>query len=105
MNDLEIARQAKLRPITEIARKAEIPKEYLKLYGDNVAKISHKYLETLRGNPDGRLILVTAITPTSAGEGKTTTSIGLAMALNRIGKKTFVTLREPSLGPVMGIKG
>nr|WP_068345274.1 formate--tetrahydrofolate ligase [Kosmotoga arenicorallina] len=105
MNDLEIARQAKLLPITEVAKKAGIPKEYLKLFGDNVAKVSHKYLEALKEEPDGKLVLVTAITPTSAGEGKTTTSIGLAMALNKIGKRTFVTLREPSLGPVMGIKG
>ncbi|AKI96714.1 formate--tetrahydrofolate ligase [Kosmotoga pacifica] len=105
MNDLEIARQAQLRPITEIAKEAGIPVEYLKPYGNSIAKVSHKFYDVLKERPNGKLILVTAITPTSAGEGKTTTSIGLAMALNRIGKKTFVTLREPSLGPVMGIKG
>ncbi len=105
LTDLEIAQKAELKEISEIASSLSIPEKYIRRYGRNVAKISHHYLEELKDRPDGKLVLVTAISPTSAGEGKTTTSVGLAMALNKIGKKTFVTLREPSVGPVMGIKG
>lgn len=92
-----------LKPVVEIADILSIPREYLKPYGHYVAKVSHRLLSELR--PKGKLIVVTAITPTPAGEGKTTTSIGLSMALNRLGFTSIVTLREPSLGPVFGIKG
>ncbi len=104
-SDIEIARQAKLKEITEIAESLGIPKDRLKPYGWYIAKVDHNYYKEIQEKPDGKLILVTAITPTPAGEGKTTTSIGLSMALNRLGKKTIVALREPSLGPVMGVKG
>ncbi|MDI9374369.1 MAG: formate--tetrahydrofolate ligase, partial [Thermotogota bacterium] len=92
LTDLEIAQKAELKEISEIASSLSIPEKYIRQYGRNIAKISHHYLEELQEKPDGKLVLVTAISPTSAGEGKTTTSIGLAMALNKIGKKTFVTL-------------
>ena len=104
MTDIEIAQAAKAEPITKIAERAGIPEEYLELYGSNKAKISPELFRTLEGKKQGKLVLVTAITPTPAGEGKTTT-IGLADALRRIGKKPVVALREPSLGPVFGIKG
>ncbi len=102
--DIEIAQEATLRPIDEIAEKAGIPNEYLDHYGRYKAKVS---LEALEAGTDkrGKLILVTAITPTPAGEGKTTTTIGLADAMNRIGKSCTLALREPSMGPVFGIKG
>ncbi len=102
--DAEIAREAKLKPITEIADQLKINKEDLQLYGNNKAKIPLNYIneEQIKNN---KLILVTAITPTPAGEGKTTTSIGLTQGMNKIGKQTTVVLREPSLGPVFGIKG
>ena len=104
--DIEIAQQAKLRRITELAQdRLGIPDEALEPYGHYKAKISLEYLDSLKSRPDGKLILVTAISPTPAGEGKTTTSVGLGDALNRIGKKTVICLREPSLGPVFGIKG
>ncbi|MGM9626407.1 MAG: formate--tetrahydrofolate ligase, partial [Eubacteriales bacterium] len=103
MTDIEIAQSVKMRPITEIAQNAGIPADELELYGKYKAKLP---LTLLGGEkPDGKLVLVTAITPTPAGEGKTTTTIGLADGLRRIGKKTVVALREPSLGPVFGIKG
>ncbi|KAF2958519.1 formate--tetrahydrofolate ligase [Thermotoga sp. Ku-13t] len=92
-----------LKPIIEIADRLSIPREHLKLYGNHITKVSHRLLSELQ--PKGKLIVVTAITPTPAGEGKTTTSIGLSMALNRLGFTSIVTLREPSLGPVFGIKG
>ncbi|WP_448515897.1 formate--tetrahydrofolate ligase [Pseudothermotoga sp.] len=95
--------QVRLLPIEEVAKRLSIPREYLKLYGDYTAKVSYKLLSELK--PKGKLVIVTAITPTPAGEGKTTTSIGLSMALNRLGHSSIVTLREPSLGPVFGIKG
>lgn len=101
--DIEIAQQAKMKPITEIADKLGIPHTYLEPYGHYKAKIDNQIFNSV--SPKGKLILVTAINPTSAGEGKTTTTIGLADALNAIGKKTVVALREPSLGPVFGIKG
>ncbi|HLF97148.1 MAG TPA: formate--tetrahydrofolate ligase, partial [Methylococcaceae bacterium] len=106
MSDIEIARKAALRPITELAaQKLGIPAEHLDPYGRYKAKLSLDYIDSLGGQPDGKLILVTAISPTPAGEGKTTTTVGLGDALNRIGKKTVVCLREPSLGPCFGIKG
>jgi formate--tetrahydrofolate ligase len=104
--DIEIAQQATLRRIAELAReRLAIPEEALEPYGHYKAKISLDYLDTLAARPDGKLILVTAISPTPAGEGKTTTTVGLGDALNRIGKKTVICLREPSLGPVFGVKG
>ncbi|MFB3851548.1 MAG: formate--tetrahydrofolate ligase [Acidobacteriota bacterium] len=104
MNDLEIAREAKLKPITEIAKFLGIPEDELILYGKYKAKIPLKLIDEEKIKKS-KLVLVSAITPTPAGEGKTTVSIGLSMALNRIGKKTTAALREPSLGPVFGIKG
>ena len=101
-HDLAIARASRLRPIAEVAAAAGIPLEALDPYGHHIAKLERSYLDTLHGRPDGKLILVTAINPTPAGEGKTTTTIGLGDALNRIGKKAMIALREPSLGPVFG---
>ncbi|EJF83249.1 formate-tetrahydrofolate ligase [Bartonella elizabethae Re6043vi] len=103
--DIEIARTAKKKHITEIAQKIGISHENLIPYGHDKAKISSSYIKSLNKNPDGKLILVTAINPTPAGEGKTTTTVGLNDALNLIGKKTIATLREPSLGPCFGVKG
>ncbi len=105
-SDIEIAQAAKLQRISKVAlEKLGIAEEHLEPYGHYKAKISLKYLETLEGNKDGKLILVTAMTPTPAGEGKTTTTVGLGDALNYIGKKAVICLREPSLGPVFGVKG
>jgi formate--tetrahydrofolate ligase len=103
--DLEIAQGAKLLPIHDIAGQLGIDQDFILPYGLYKAKVSLRFFEKLKARPDGKLIMVTAITPTAFGEGKTTTAIGLSMALNRIGKKSIVTLREPSLGPVFGIKG
>ncbi len=104
--DIEIAQQAALTPIGELAEdRLGIPVDQLEPYGRYKAKISSEYLASLSDNPDGKLILVTAISPTPAGEGKTTTTVGLGDALNRIGKKAVICLREPSLGPVFGMKG
>ncbi len=105
MNDIEIAQAARIRPISEIARAAGIGEDYLIPYGRYKAKIGLGLLKEREQRPDGKLILVTAITPTPAGEGKTTTTIGLADGLRRIGKSAVVALREPSLGPVFGVKG
>jgi formyltetrahydrofolate synthetase len=102
--DIEIAQEAKIRPVAEIAQLLGIPQDELELYGKYKAKIPLHFIDEERAKK-AKLILVTAITPTPSGEGKTTTSIGLAQALNRIGKKTTIVLREPSLGPVFGIKG
>ena len=104
-SDIEIAQQAKMKRITEVAQKLGIGDEHLEPYGHYKAKVSLDYVDSLKGKPDGKLILVTAISPTPAGEGKTTTTVGLGDALNRIGKKTVICLREPSLGPVFGVKG
>ncbi|MEZ5834011.1 MAG: formate--tetrahydrofolate ligase [Dongiaceae bacterium] len=104
-SDIEIARDAKMKPIREVANKLGIPDEHLLPYGHTKAKISMKFVETLKDKPDGKLILVTAISPTPAGEGKTTTTVGLGDGLNRIGKKAIICLREPSLGPCFGVKG
>ncbi|MBI0168686.1 MULTISPECIES: formate--tetrahydrofolate ligase [Bartonella] len=105
LSDIEIARQATKLPICDIAAKLDIPYEDIVPYGHDKAKISAKYIETLKNNKNGKLILVTAINPTPAGEGKTTTTIGLTDALNHIGKKAVASLREPSLGPNFGQKG
>lgn len=104
LSDIEIAQSCKMKPITEIAKSAGIDEKYIEQYGKYKAKIDLSLLKE-SGRPDGKLILVTAITPTPAGEGKTTTTIGLADGLRRIGKNVAVALREPSLGPVFGIKG
>lgn len=105
MQDIEIARNAKLKNINEIAQKLGITEDYLEQYGKYKAKISLDYYDKIKNNKDGKLILVTAINPTPLGEGKTTTSIGLADAFYKINKKAVLALREPSLGPVFGIKG
>ena len=105
MSDIEIARNASTQPIADVAAKLGIPDTALIPYGRTKAKLSPDYLANLKDRPDGKLILVTAITPTPAGEGKTTTSVGLTDGLNRIGKKALVCLREPSLGPCFGMKG
>src|SRR4030066_1394417 len=102
--DIVIAQEAQIKPIVDIAKKLGIPQEELEMYGRYKAKIPLHFIDEEKVKK-AKLILVTAITPTPAGEGKTTTSIGLAQALNRLGKKTTVVLREPSLGPVFGIKG
>ena len=105
-SDIEISQAAKMWPILEVAReKLGIPAEYVQPYGHYKGKISLEYLEQLKSRPDGKLILVTAITPTPAGEGKTTTTVGLTDGLNFIGKKALCCLREPSLGPCFGVKG
>ncbi len=105
-SDIEIAQAAKMERIAHVAKdKLGISDEHLEPYGHFKAKISLEYLESIKDRPDGKLILVTAISPTPAGEGKTTTTVGLGDALNRIGKKTMICLREPSLGPVFGVKG
>ena len=104
-SDIEIARAAKMLPIADIAAKLGIPDEALEPYGRTKGKLSLEFTESLEGKPKGKLILVTAMTPTPAGEGKTTTTVGLGDALNRIGKKTAICLREPSLGPCFGMKG
>ncbi len=106
LSDIDIAQQANMRRITQIAQeRLGIADEHLEPYGHFKAKISLAYIDSLRDRPDGKLILVTAISPTPAGEGKTTTTVGLGDGLNRIGKKTIICLREPSLGPVFGMKG
>jgi formate--tetrahydrofolate ligase len=104
-SDIEIAQKAKMLRVTEVAKKLGIPEESLEPYGHYKAKVSLNYIDTLKDKPDGKLILVTAISPTPAGEGKTTTTVGLGDALNHIGKKAVICLREPSLGPVFGMKG
>ncbi len=105
MSDIEIARAAKKIHIRDVAAKINIPEENLTPYGHDIAKINFDFIEKQQSNPDGKLILVTAINPTPAGEGKTTTSVGLNDGLNAIGKKSIVCLREPSLGPNFGMKG
>ena len=104
-SDIEIARHAKLKPITDVAAKFGIPADALIPYGWTKAKVSAQYLESIQSFSNGHLILVTAISPTPAGEGKTTTTVGLGDGLNRIGKKAIMALREPSLGPCFGVKG
>lgn len=105
LTDVEIAQSAKMKPIKEIAEKVGLDEDDLELYGKYKAKISLEAIQKLKNNKDGKLVLVTAINPTPAGEGKTTTMIGLSQALNKLGKKSIVAMREPSLGPCFGIKG
>ena len=104
-SDLDIAQRATMQRITQVAERIGVPEDALEPHGHYKAKISLEYLDSLKGRRDGKLILVTAISPTPAGEGKTTTTVGLGDALNRIGKKAMICLREPSLGPVFGLKG
>jgi formate--tetrahydrofolate ligase len=104
-SDIEIAREARMKPIMEIGARLGIPKESLIPYGHTKAKLDLNFIDTLSKRPDGKLILVTAINPTPAGEGKTTTTVGLGDGLNAIGKKAIICLREPSLGPCFGMKG
>ncbi len=103
--DIEIAKEAKMLPISEIAKKLGVEDDELELYGKYKAKITDDFLKRMADRKDGKLILVTAINPTPAGEGKTTTTVGLGMAMNRMGKNAVIALREPSLGPVFGVKG
>ena len=105
MTDIEIAQQSKMMKIGEIAQKLGVSEDEIEPYGHYKAKFTQKLIDRVKDNPDGKLVLVTAINPTPAGEGKTTTSVGLCEGLNKIGKKTCVALREPSLGPVFGVKG
>lgn len=104
-SDIEIAQEVRMKPISEIAHTAGIPDEYIEPYGKYKAKIDLNFFEQLKNKPDGKLIYVTAITPTPAGEGKTTTAVGLAQALGKLNKKVMLCLREPSLGPTFGVKG
>ena len=103
--DVQIAQEANMKPIADVAQQLDITEDELELYGKYKAKINLDVLDRLQNRPDGKLVLVTAINPTPAGEGKTTTNVGLSMALNKLGKKAISTLREPSLGPCFGIKG
>src|SRR5262250_154466 len=105
LSDLEIAQRARLKPIADIAAALGIEEDELELYGKHKAKVTLSVMKRLAGRPNGKYIDVTAITPTPLGEGKTTTTIGLAMGLNRIGCSTIAAIRQPSLGPVFGIKG
>ena len=104
-SDIEIAREANMKPIIEVAKQAGIPEDAVLQFGPYKSKISFEWLESIKSNQDGKLILVTAISPTPAGEGKTTTTVGLGDGLNAIGKNAMIALREPSLGPCFGIKG
>src|SRR5215211_8963188 len=104
-SDIEIAREAKIRPIAAVADGLGVPDDALHPYGRYIAKIDPAFIDGLKQRSDGRLILVTAISPTPAGEGKTTTTVGLGDGLNRIGKKAMICVREPSLGPCFGMKG
>src|SRR5690554_1075743 len=106
LSDIEITQKAEIQVINKIAEKLEIPDKYIENYGKYKAKIDYRYLQNeLKDNEDAELILVTAINPTPAGEGKTTITIGLGDSLSKLCKKTIIALREPSLGPVFGIKG
>lgn len=105
LSDIEIAKQAKMLKIGEVAAKLGISEDEYEPYGHYKAKLSESLYAKTKNDPDGKLILVTAINPTPAGEGKTTISVGLAESMNKIGKKAMLALREPSLGPVFGIKG
>ena len=104
-SDIQIAREAQLRPVGEIAARLGIPESALVPYGHDKAKVTADFIDGLADRPDGKLILVTAMTPTPAGEGKTTTTVGLGDGLNRIGRNAAICLREPSLGPCFGMKG
>ncbi|MGM9639801.1 MAG: formate--tetrahydrofolate ligase, partial [Faecousia sp.] len=102
--DIEIAQETPMQPITEVAKTAGVDEKYLEQYGKYKAKVDYNILKEI-DRPDGKLILVTAINPTPAGEGKTTTTVGLADGMRKLGKNVLVALREPSLGPVFGVKG
>ena len=104
-SDIEIAQEAVLEPIKTVAQSLGIAEDDLELYGKYKAKFSDEYMEKIKDNEDGKLILVTAINPTPAGEGKTTTSVGLGQAFGKLNKKAIIALREPSLGPCFGVKG
>ena len=104
-SDIDIARAASMQPITAIGSKLGIDAEHLLPYGHTKAKVSYDFINSVKDRPDGKLVLVTAITPTPAGEGKTTTTVGLGDGLNRIGKKAAICLRGPSLGPCFEMKG
>ena len=103
--DIQIAQEAKMDLIKNVAAKLDITEDELDLYGKYKAKLSDELMDKIKDRPDGKLILVTAINPTPAGEGKTTTSVGLGQAFGKLGKKAVIALREPSLGPCFGIKG
>ena len=103
--DIQIAQEAVMEPIIAVAERAGIPAEDLELYGKYKAKVSWDFLDRIKEKEDGKLILVTAINPTPAGEGKTTTSVGLGQAFGKLGKNAIIALREPSLGPCFGVKG
>ena len=103
--DIQIAQEATMEPIVNVAAKLGIEEDDLELYGKYKAKLSDDLMQRVKDNPDGKLVLVTAINPTPAGEGKTTTSVGLGQAFGKLGKKAILALREPSLGPCFGIKG
>ena len=105
LSDIEIAQRCQMKKISQIAETAGVDEKYWEPYGNYKAKIDNALLRDMADKPDGKLILVTAITPTPAGEGKTTTSVGLTDGLRKIGKNAIAALREPSLGPVFGIKG
>ena len=105
LTDIEIAQGAKMLPISEVAEKIGVSVDFLEPYGKYKAKFTEDLFEKVKDRPDGKLVLVTAINPTPAGEGKTTISVGLGQAMHKIGKKAILALREPSLGPVFGIKG
>lgn len=105
MTDIQIAQQAKMLPIREVVEKIGVSEDDIEMYGKYKAKFTEEFLQKLESKPNGKLVLVTAINPTPAGEGKTTISVGLGQALNKVGKKTIIALREPSLGPCFGIKG
>ncbi|MBP1762832.1 MAG: formate--tetrahydrofolate ligase, partial [Firmicutes bacterium] len=104
-SDIEIAQQATMKPISEIASYIGLGDDDIELYGKYKAKVTLETWEKIKDKPNGKLVLVTAINPTPAGEGKTTTTVGLGMALNRLGQKAIIALREPSLGPSFGVKG
>ena len=103
--DIQIAQEAQMLPIKEVAANAGITEDDLEFYGKYKAKLSEDFWDKIKDNPDGKLVLVTAINPTPAGEGKTTTSVGLGQAFAKLDKKAIIALREPSLGPCFGIKG
>ena len=104
-SDLEIARSAKLRPLTEVAADAGIPSEHLEIYGEGAAKIKLEAIESMSSRDKARYVVVSAITPTPLGEGKTTTVVGLGQGFSHIGKKATIAIRQPSMGPTFGIKG
>ena len=104
MTDIQIAQQAKMLPIREVVEKIGVSEDDIEMYGKYKAKFTEEFLQKLESKPNGKLVLVTAINPTPAGEGKTTISVGLGQALNKVGKKTIIALREPSLGPCLELR-